>query len=311
MIGLRAAYGQILANLAPWHKSLIAVSADLGRSSGLDKFAEDFPDRYFGVGIAEQNMVGFSAGLAHQQFSVFCSTFAPFAAFRASEQVRMNLGYMKSPVCLVGMASGFALGYLGSSHYGLDDVASIRSIAGIAIYEPGDANELWLTIVQQLENPVPCYLRLTGGSGIRGFESLGEGSAGRWFFEPGRLNVVSAGVLSAVVRQAVSRLREDYGLEVGHFHTWQVRPFSEESLKHLADGSEKILVIQEHSIVGGLGDEIATALRQSGKQDVVRILGIKPGFPHGDSYEQQLHNSNLDENSLVEGIRNEYSNLGN
>ena len=117
-IGIRAFYGQALSGIAAANPNVMAVSADLGRSSGLDRFSKEYPEQFLNAGIAEQNMVGVSAGLARMGFDVFASTFAPFASMRASEQVRMNMGYMHEPVKLVALGSGLAMGFLGNSHYG-------------------------------------------------------------------------------------------------------------------------------------------------------------------------------------------------
>jgi len=110
-IGIRAFYGQALSGIAAANPNVMAVSADLGRSSGLDRFSKEYPDQFLNSGIAEQNMVGVSAGLARMGFDVFASTFAPFASMRASEQVRMNMGYMHEPVKLVALGSGLAMGF--------------------------------------------------------------------------------------------------------------------------------------------------------------------------------------------------------
>ena len=118
-MGPRAVYGQFLLEMAREDSKVLTLSADLGRSSGLAAFAKELPEQFFNTGIAEQNLVGISSGLARMEFHVFASTFAPFASLRAGEQVRMNLGYMQEPVNLVALASGFALGFLGNSHFSI------------------------------------------------------------------------------------------------------------------------------------------------------------------------------------------------
>lgn len=300
LLGLRAAYGQMLTLLAEDVERVVAVSADLGRSSGLDRFVEKFPSRYRGVGIAEQNMVGFCSGLAHQGFNVFCSSFAPFLSFRAAEQVRMNLGYMQSPVALVGMASGFALGFLGSSHYGLDDVGAMRAIAGIKIVEPADALELWKILVRQIEDPEPIYVRLTGTGSLSSFtreellvEEPFETTSGS---DNQALNVVSSGVLSSEVQSAALEVSQNLGVGIRHFHVGQIRPISNVLLEKLVSSGSPVLVVQEHSTVGGLGDELSRALQTHHLP--VHIHGIPPGFPHGESYETSLRQNRLDPDGL-------------
>ena len=121
--GPRAMFGQFMLDIAKKNKNLMVLSADLGRSSGLDRFKSEHPDKYLSVGISEQNLIGVSAGLAKEGYKVFVTSFAPFLSMRAIEHVRMNLGYMKLPVNLVALGSGISMGFLGNSHYGLEAVS--------------------------------------------------------------------------------------------------------------------------------------------------------------------------------------------
>lgn len=140
--GPRALFGQFMLELAKTNKKLMVLSADLGRSSGLDRFKKEFPEKYLSVGISEQNLIGVSAGLAKEGYKVFVTSFAPFLSMRAVEHVRMNLGYMKLPVNLVALGSGISMGFLGNSHYGLEDISIMRSIPNINISSPADGLEL-------------------------------------------------------------------------------------------------------------------------------------------------------------------------
>ena len=161
-IGQRGIYGQSLHSLATSHSNLFAISADLGNSSGLDRFKRDFPDRFLNIGIAEQNLVGFSSGLSSTGQNVFISSFAPFLTMRACEQVRMNLSYMRSNVKLVSIGSGISMGYLGNSHFGLEDISIIRSMPNIPILNPSDCYELYQMCSFLASYDGPAYLRLTG-----------------------------------------------------------------------------------------------------------------------------------------------------
>ena len=132
-IGPRGIYGQSLLEMAKTYKNIFAISADLGNSSGLDRFKNTFPERYLNIGISEQNMIGFSSGLSTCSFNVFVSSFAPFLTLRGGEQVRMNLSYMQSNVKLIAIGSGISMGYLGNSHFGLEDISIMRSLPNILI----------------------------------------------------------------------------------------------------------------------------------------------------------------------------------
>lgn len=297
-IGLRAAYGQMMLEIVRADSSVIAASADLGRSSGLDRLVQEFPDNYLPCGIAEQNMVGMSAGLAHSGFRVFASSFAPFLAFRAAEQVRLGMGYMKSPVNLVGLASGFSLGYLGATHYGLEDISIFRSISGIEIFQPGDALELWSTLNEVAESNLPAYVRLTGSVSVGELSpgtTLTSVREGRWLVSPGETVVVSSGVMTDVARKAINVAEAQHAPRFGLFHTPVVRPFPASFFSDIEGIADKVVVIEEHSAVGGMGDEIRDLARQVGFSHLnIQDLAVKPGFPHGDTYENQLTKHGLD-----------------
>ena len=141
-IGPRGVYGQSLLSMAEDNNDIFAISADLGNSSGLDRFKGKFNERFINIGIAEQNMIGFSSGLSTLGFNVFVSSFAPFITMRAGEQVRMNLSYMQSNVKIVAIGSGISMGFLGNSHFGLEDISIIRSLPNIPIISPCDCFEV-------------------------------------------------------------------------------------------------------------------------------------------------------------------------
>ena len=142
MLGQRGTFGSALEKIGSENEKIIALSADLCNTSGLDRFAAKFPQRFINTGIAEQSLVGTAAGLADAGELPFATTFANFAALRACEQVRHFMGYMKCNVKLVGLAAGFAMEYFGNSHYGIEDVAAIRAIPNIVILSPADGMEV-------------------------------------------------------------------------------------------------------------------------------------------------------------------------
>ena len=165
-MGPRAMFGQFMLDIADKNEDLMVLSADLGRSSGLDRFKAKHPKKYLSVGISEQNLIGVAAGLAKEGFKVFATSFAPFLSMRASEQIRMNLGYMKLPVNLVALGSGVSMGYLGNSHFGLEDIAIMRTVPGLNISSPADCGEMGKILYDYaFKNLGPSYIRLTGTPG--------------------------------------------------------------------------------------------------------------------------------------------------
>lgn len=297
-MGPRAVYGQILSDMAQSNPRLLALSADLGRSSGLGGFAKEFPDRYFNVGIAEQNLIGVSAGLARMGFNVFASTFAPFAALRAGDQVRMNMGYMQEPVNLVGLAGGFALGFLGNSHFGIEDIAVMRAIPGLTVISPADCIELYkvLKAIEYLDKPV--YLRLTGGIGMPiVYEDDYPYRIGRVeiLAPASNITVMTHGVTTGYALIAVRQLK-DAGHQVGLLNVHTIKPLDEEAISDAIKGSDHIIVFEEHTIIGGLGSAIIEFAQEHGLQANARIhrYGLSDFFPKTGNYEYMLSSLGLD-----------------
>ena len=164
---MRATFGLIAIELAKKYPDLIITTSDVSTSAGLDRFKNKFPDQYIDVGIAEQNLIGVSTGLSSEGFKVISTTFAPFQTLRCCEQIKVNLGYMKSKVLMVGLASGLILGNLGFSHCSIEEIGVLRSIPNLKIVTPADALELKKVLEYFLNyGDQSMYLRLTGGSNI-------------------------------------------------------------------------------------------------------------------------------------------------
>ena len=141
-LGPRATYGLAMLDLIEKDERIYALSGDLGGSSGLQRLMETHPDHYLNTGIAEQNLLGVSAGLAKEGLIPFASSFAPFITHRCADQIRMNMGYMHLNIKTVGLGSGISMGILGNSHYGAEDLAFMKSVPGMTILSPCDCAEL-------------------------------------------------------------------------------------------------------------------------------------------------------------------------
>jgi len=162
LLGQRGTFGTVLKELAGENDKIIAISADLTRTSGLEQFAALYPERMYNVGIAEENAVGMAAGLADQGYVPFVTTFSNFATLRANEFVRHFMAYMNCNVKLVGFGSGFAMEFFGNTHYGLEDISTIRSMPNLMIFSPADGLEVAKTVDYVSKHTGPVYIRLSG-----------------------------------------------------------------------------------------------------------------------------------------------------
>ena len=304
-IGPRGIYGQSLLEVAKNNEDIFAISADLGNSSGLDRFKNTFPNRYLNIGISEQNMIGFASGLSTCSYNVFVSSFAPFLSLRAGEQVRMNLSYMKSNVKLVAIGSGVSMGYLGNSHFGLEDLSIINSMPNILIINPCDCFEVYKTVKALSTYQGPAYLRLTGAAGNpivheKDYEfNLGKYS----ILKDGKdILIIAYGSMCSISLNAAKELEEINSIDscVVNLHT--LRPIDPD-LVNLLKKFNQIFVIEEHSEVGGLNSIISSLiLKENIKPNIYKSLSLPPKYLTSGSYEELLTEYNLNKNGLKDLI---------
>ena len=304
-MGPRPTYGQAISRIGAANSNVIALSADLGRSSGLDRFSREYPDQFINTGIAEQNMVGIAAGLARTGFTVFASTFAPFASMRASEQVRMNMGYMEEPVKLVALGSGLAMGYLGNSHYGLEDLAVMQAIPGLTIISPADCIEIYKVLEACVEFNGPVYIRLTGAlNSPIVYENeydfiIGKAVTVR---EGGKVTLISAGTTVGQCLSAANLLAQK-GIETNIINMHTIKPLDAEALDAVASVSSQLFVIEEHTMVGGLGSAILAHFNKSQTWNSrIHCHGICDRYVATGDYPWLLAQNKLDAAGIAEFV---------
>lgn len=282
-LGSRASFGQAIQYLAgQTKKDLMVLSADLGKSSGLARFKNDFPDKFVNVGISEQNLIGVAAGLAKEGAVVFATSFSPFIGMRASEQVRMNLGYMNLNVKAVALGAGFSMGYLGNSHYGLEDCAVMRSIPNMTVVSPADCGEIFKTVLAAAEFDGPMYIRLTGETNNPVvYETdydfqIGKAVTLRESSNPD-VTIISAGTMVYHSLEA-AKVLETKGLSVAVVNMHTIKPLDKNTLDKALQTSKLIVTVEEASVVGGLGSAIAEYKSGLPKTPPQMILGIPDEF---------------------------------
>ena len=299
-IGSRGMYGQAILDLAEDHPDLVVLSADLGNSSGLDRFKKTYPDQFINVGIAEQNLIGVASGIAKEGYTVFASSFAPFITMRASEQVRMNLGYMGLGVKAVGIGSGLVMGFLGNSHFGLEDVAVMRAIAGMTIVCPADCGEIVKTVRAAAKFDGPMYIRLTGGPNCPVvYTEEYEFTIGRSIeMRSGdQVAIITNGSMVAPSLGAAEALSEKgVSVAVHNFHT--VKPLDIETLESIFAKHKLVVTVEEHSVVGGLGGAVAEASSTFADRPPLVLHGLPDYFGKTGEYQFLLNRYGL----TAEGI---------
>lgn len=295
MVGQSASiFGMALLELASLRDDIIVLAADQSTPAGLDKFKATYPDRFYNVGIAEQNMVGIAAGLADEGYLPICVAQSCFLSMRAFEQIRQYVGYMQKPILFVGLFSGFSTTFMGNTHYSQEDIALMRTVPGMQVLSPADGMEAVKCFEAAVENREPAYIRLWGktGSPII-YESDYKYEIGKAVLlrEGKDIQLVATGSM-VVQALEVAKLLSEIGIESDVIDMHTVKPID----TSLLNSNKQIYSIEEHSVIGGMGD----ALRESGFR--IHKIGIEDRFSNVGDYNYLLEQNNLSKEKIKETI---------
>jgi len=298
----RAAYGEALAELGAVNSKVVALDADLAHATMTVTFKNAYPDRHFNAGIAEANMVGMAAGMATMGLVPFCSTFAMFGAGRAYEQVRNSVAYPHLNVKLAMSHAGVSVGEDGGSHQCVEDLALMRAIPGMTVICPADANETRRAVFAAAELDGPVYLRLARlASPV--FEDEQP-------FTIGKANVLREGSDVAVFATglmvseslAAAKLLEAQGVSAAVINVHTIKPLDAECVAAYARKCGKVVTVEEHSVIGGLGDAVADALL--GKVDCAfHKIGVQDRFGQSGKAKAVLEEYGLTAPQIAERIK--------
>ena len=257
----RAAYGKTLVEVGAENPNLVVMDADLSKSTMTNEFSKTYPERFFNMGIAEQNMYGAACGLALSGKVVCASTFAMFASGRAFEIVRNSIGYTGANVKVCATHAGITVGEDGASHQTFEDIALMRTIPGMTVVNPSDGASARLLLKQVIDFDGPAYVRL-GRAAVPTFYDetadikLGKGSQLR----PGSdVTVIATGIMVAEAMMAASQMAEE-GIDVRVIDMHTIKPLDEEIIIKAAEETGRIVTAEEHSVIGGLGSAVAEAV---------------------------------------------------
>jgi len=279
-IATRDAYGKALVKLGKENADIVVLDADLSKSTKTADFAKLFPERFFNMGIAEQNLIGFAAGLAAAGKIPFASTFAVFAAGRAFEQIRNSVAYPQLNVKIAATHAGISVGEDGASHQAVEDLALMRSVPNMTVVVPADAVETYQVIRSAVQHKGPVYIRM----GRLAVPVLFEEN---YAFTIGKANVIregqdvaifSIGLMVGEALKAADELKNK-GIKAAVVNCASLKPLDEETIIGAARSAGAAVTAEEHSIIGGLGSAVAEVLSE--KQDTfipLEKVGLKDTF---------------------------------
>lgn len=249
--------------------NVVAGSADLKYSNGLNRFAEAYPDRYVNFGISEQNMVSAAAGIASCGVVPFVATFASFLALLACEQIRMDVAYCAQPVRLIGHHTGISLGFYGTSHHATEDIATMRSIADLAVVSPADGAQLEAAIRASASYDKPVYYRIGRGRDPVVYDRDTEFAFGKahQHLEGEELTIIACGIAVHGALEAARAMNAE-GRSVGVIDMASIKPIDRDAIISAGERTRKMMTVEEHNVLGGLGAAVAEVITDEG-------LGVK------------------------------------
>ena len=303
-IATRESYGNALAELGAQYKDLVVLDADLAGATKTGVFKKAFPDRHIDCGIAEGNMMTVAAGLAAAGKGPFASTFAMFAAGRAFEQVRNSIGYPHLNVKIGATHAGISVGEDGASHQCNEDIALMRTIPGMTVINPADDVEAKAAVKAAIEHEGPVYLRfgrlavpvINDPASYR-FE-IGKGITMR---EGKDVTIIATGLEVSESLEAAKLLEADgISAEVINIHT--IKPLDTELVVAAAKKTGKVVTVEEHSIIGGLGGAVAEVLAEQAPTKMLRI-GVNDTFGESGPAKALIEKYGLDAKSIYEKVK--------
>lgn len=303
-IATRESYGKTLVDLGGEYSNLVVMDADLSGSTMTSLFAKAYPDRFFDCGIAEANMMGIAAGLASLGKVVFVSSFAMFAAGRAFEQVRNSIGYPHLNVKVAASHAGITVGEDGASHQCIEDIALMRVIPGMVVMCPADDVEARAAVRAAIEHDGPVYIRLgravcnviNDHPGYR-FE-IGKGTVVK---EGGDVTIVATGICVDSAIDAAEMLEKD-GIHAEVINICTIKPLDEALIIESARKTGRVVTVEEHSVIGGLGSTVCDAL-SANYPAPVKKLGIQDVFGESGSAGELVKKFGLDAAGVYRSVK--------
>jgi len=289
----RDVYGKTLVELGKENQEIVVLDADLSSSTRTKIFANEFPDRFFNFGVAEQNMMAAAAGLATCDKIVFASTFAIFATGRAWDQVRNSIGYNSLNVKIVATHAGITVGPDGASHQALEDIALMKAIPSVKIIVPVDAPQTKEAVIACKENSGPFYIRL-GRAKVPTIENKGKFELGKAqvLCQGSDLAIVACGIMvERALEAAKNLLKKKIKARVINVHT--IRPLDDQTILKAAGETKGLVICEEHNISGGLASSIDEVIAENHPVKAIRI-GVRGRFGQSGDPAELLKEYNLE-----------------
>lgn len=299
-------YGKVLCDMGERYSDIVGLSADLAKSTKIGMFGNRFPERFFNVGIAEQNMFGIAAGMANAGLVPFVSTFAIFTSMRGLDQVHTDICYQNLNVKMIATHAGLSFGQAGSTHHCTEDLSIMRAMANCKVIVPADGMETANAVQAAYETPGPIYIRINRGFDQKLYKDTQYG------FQIGKavqlaegtdLTIIACGSCVYQAVEAAKILNSEDGIKARVLNMHTIKPIDKEAILKAVQETRRIITVEDHNVIGGLGSAVAEVVAGSGKACAFQMLGIPDTFSIIGLHEDLMAYYKIDTNGILENVR--------
>ncbi len=299
-------YGKTLCELAKDHEDIVGLSADLAKSTKIGLLAEAYPNRFFNMGIAEQNLFGVAAGMAKTGLTPFVSTFAIFASMRALDQIHTDICYQNLGVKIIATHAGLSFGQAGTTHQCTEDIGIMRTMANMKVIVPADGIETSHAVKAAYDLDGPVYIRINRGFDLRLYDREDYG------FEFGKahllkegtdLTLIACGSCAYQALEAAKILEKEDGIHARVLNMHTIKPIDQDAIMKAVMETRRIMTIEDHNIYGGLGSAVAEVVVDGGKSCAFMKCGIPDTFSIIGLHEDLMARYKIDCNGILEQAR--------
>ena len=300
---IRAAYGEAVTKIGATNDKIIVLDADLSGATQTKLFKKEFPDRFYNVGIAEENLMGVAAGLAYQGFIPFASTFAVFGTGRAFEIVRNQIAYVNLNVKLALTHAGISVGEDGGSHQSIEDIALMRALPNMTVIVPCDAIETEKAVKAAAEYVGPVYLRLARPvvEDVTKVEDKFEIGKAQVLKDGKDACIIACGLMVQKALDAANELTKN-GIDTAVINMHTIKPLDKETILKFNEKCKVIVTAEEHSVIGGLGSAVAEVI--AGKNGAkFAMVGVEDKFGHSGNPEKLFEEYGLTKDNIIKKVK--------
>lgn len=299
-------YGKTLADIVINDPKVVAITADLAKSTKLGEVLKVCPERVINVGIAEQDMFGVAAGMARAGCIPFVSGFSAFCSMRACDQLHTDICYQNVNAKIIATHAGTSFGQAGSTHHAITDLAITRAMPNLTVIVPADGYETANAVKAAYKNVGPYYIRINRGFDRVLYENEDYG------FEVGKavevhsgtdITVIACGSCVFQAREAAKFLENSDGLKVRVLNMHTIKPIDKEAIMKAVLDTRRIITVEDHSVIGGLGSAVSEVVVESGKACAFKMLGHQDKFAPIGLHEDIMSEVGIDANGIIAAVR--------